>query len=190
MHLIVGLGNPGKEYENTRHNTGFRVIDRLIKELRLRSSKSLCRAFINEGSIDGQKVIFAKPQMFMNLSGESVLELAKWFKLEAKQLIVIYDDLDLELGALRIKTKGNSGGHKGMESIIQRMGTSEFPRIRIGIGRPDRLIEESDAADYVLSKIPKKEIDAMDGAEEAAAEAAVAIVKDGIEAAMNKYNAP
>jgi PTH1 family peptidyl-tRNA hydrolase len=190
MYLVVGLGNPGKEYEQTRHNTGFRVIDRLSKDLGIPVSKGLCRALIGQGNIDDHKIILAKPQTFMNLSGDSVLELVRWFKIEMDHLVVIYDDLDLETGQLRIRPKGNSGGHKGMESVINRLGTTEFARIRIGIGRPNQLFTEKSASDYVLSPVPGEERETVDRAILGAAEAVEMIIKSGPEAAMNKYNTP
>ncbi len=187
MFLVVGLGNPGKQYELSRHNIGFRVIDRLSKDLNIPVSKSQSQALIGQGTLDGHKIFLAKPQTFMNLSGDSVQELAKWYKIDAGHLIVIYDDLDLEVGQIRIRLKGNSGGHKGVESIISGIGTTEFQRIRIGIGTPTRNVEE-DASDYVLAKIPAKESDTIDQAILAAAEAVPVIIKSGPEEAMNKYN--
>ncbi len=187
MFLVVGLGNPGKQYELTRHNIGFRVIDRLSKDLNIPVSKSQSQALIGQGTLDGHKIFLVKPQTFMNLSGDSVQELAKWYKIDIGHLIVIFDDLDIEVGQLRIRSKGNSGGHKGVESIINRIGTTEFLRIRIGIGSPSRNIEE-DASDYVLANIPAKESEILDQAILAASEAVPIIINSGPEAAMNKYN--
>ena len=188
MYLVVGLGNPGKEYESTRHNIGFRVIDRLSADLNIKVSKGLCQAITGQGDSAGHKLILAKPQTFMNLSGDSVFELVKWFKIEKDKLIVIYDDLDLDVGALRIRPKGNSGGHKGVDSTIKRLGTTEFIRIRIGIGRPDRTLMKDENPDYVLSRIPKEEVEAIDHAILSAAEAVPLIMKESLETAMNKYN--
>lgn len=188
MYLVVGLGNPGKEYELSRHNIGFRVIDRLSKDLNTPVSKGLCRAIIGQAESSSHKIILAKPQTFMNLSGDSVLDLVRWFKIGTDHLIVVNDDLDLNVGQLRIRPKGNSGGHKGVESIISRLGTAEFIRIRIGIGRPDEIIEEKNASDYVLADIPGKDREAIDQAVLSAAEAVTMIVGSGLEAAMNKYN--
>jgi PTH1 family peptidyl-tRNA hydrolase len=187
MFLVVGLGNPGKQYDLSRHNIGFRVIDRLSKDLDIPVSKSKSQALIGQGTLDGHKIFLAKPQTFMNLSGDSVRELAKWYKIDTGHLIVIYDDLDLDVGQIRIRSKGNSGGHKGVESIISGIGTTEFLRIRIGIGTPARNIE-ADASDYVLANIPGKESEAIDRAILAAAEAVPVIINSGPEAAMNKYN--
>ena len=188
MYLIVGLGNPGKDYELTRHNIGFRVIDRISKDLNIVVSKGQCQALIGQGTIGDHKMILAKPQTFMNLSGNSVWELVNWFKIDLSHLIIIYDDLDLNVGQLRIRPKGNSGGHKGVESIINRLGTTEFVRVRIGIGKPNEIILEENGSDYVLSKIPKSEKEAIDLAILSAAEAVTVIINEGLEAAMNKYN--
>jgi len=187
MYLVVGLGNPGKEYEFSRHNTGFRTLDRLSKNLGTGISKGLCQATTGQAAVAGKKVILAKPQTFMNLSGDSVLELLQWFKIKNDHLIVIYDDLDLDAGKLRIRAKGNSGGHKGVESIIQKLGTSEFIRIRIGIGKPAVNLQ-GDTSEYVLSKVPKEESEIIDRAILSAAEAAAEIMENGLESAMNKYN--
>ena len=188
MYLVVGLGNPGKEYELTRHNIGFRVIDRISKDMNIPVSKGQCQALIGQGPIDGHKIILTKPQTFMNLSGGSVLELMNWYKIETSHLILIYDDLDLDAGQLRIRPKGNSGGHKGVESVINRLQTTEFARVRIGIGKPDQIIEGEIGSDYVLSRIPKSEQEAVDKAILSAAEAVPLIITEGLEAAMNKYN--
>jgi PTH1 family peptidyl-tRNA hydrolase len=188
MYLVVGLGNPGKEYELTRHNIGFRVIDRISSDLKIKVSKGQCQAITGQGNASGHKLILAKPQTFMNLSGDSVSELARWFKIEKDHLMVIYDDLDLDIGIIRIRPKGNSGGHKGVESIITKLGTTEFTRIRIGIGRQDKTSLKEDSSGYVLSRIPKEEQEAIDQAILSAAEAAPLIIKEGLEAAMNKYN--
>jgi len=187
MYLVVGLGNPGKEYESARHNIGFRVIDRISGDLKIKISKGQCQAIIGIGENAGHRIILAKPQTFMNLSGDSVSDLVKWYKIEKDHLIVVYDDLDLDIGTLRIRPKGNSGGHKGVESIISRLGTTEFIRIRIGIGKPSGNLEEDTSA-YVLSKVPKEESEAIDQAILSAAEAVPLIMKESLEAAMNKYN--
>lgn len=185
MYLIIGLGNPGEQYGSTRHNIGFRFIDRLSKDLSIEISKGQCRALIGQGTLGGHKIILAKPQTFMNLSGDSVRELAQWYKIEHDHVIVAYDDLDLEVGQLRIRSKGNSGGHHGVESIMNCLGTTEFIRIRIGIGRGSI---GGDNSGYVLSNIPAKELEAIDQAIVAAAEAVPVIVEQGLSKAMNKYN--
>jgi PTH1 family peptidyl-tRNA hydrolase len=188
MYLVVGLGNPGRQYELTRHNIGYRVIDRILKDLNIDHPKSQCQADIHQGMIGSHKIILAKPQTFMNLSGDSVIELVKWFKIEKDHLIVISDDLDLEKGQLRVRPKGNSGGHKGLESIISRFGNSEFIRVRIGIGRPAGNLAQADTSDYVLENIPSNEIEVIDGAILSASEAVQTIINEGLEAAMNKFN--
>lgn len=186
MYLIAGLGNPGKEYEFARHNIGFRVIDRLSKDSGISVSKGLCLAVIGQGQIGKNKVVLAKPQTYMNLSGNSVLELVRWFKVDRDRIIVIHDDLDLDIGRLRIRAKGNSGGHKGIESIIASLGTGEFIRIRIGIGRESI---GGDNSKYVLSNFAKEQQESVDNSVVLAAEAAAEVIENGPDTAMNKYNA-
>lgn len=185
MYLIVGLGNPGKVYENTRHNIGFRVIDDIARSLKIAISKSQCKALIGQGTNNNTKVILAKPQTFMNLSGESVLELKNWYKIEQNKIIVIHDDLDLDPGVIKIRTKGTSGGHNGIESLIKSLGTSEFTRIKVGIGRDNA---GGDNAKYVLDKFPKSDLPIIEEAISIASEAVLSVIKDGPDAAMNKYN--
>ncbi|MFC1767737.1 aminoacyl-tRNA hydrolase [Candidatus Margulisiibacteriota bacterium] len=185
MHLIVGLGNPGKKYEDTRHNVGFKVIDRLSKDLDIPVLKEKCGALMGQGQIGGDKVMLAKPQTFMNLSGTSVTSLMQWFKFDPEKLILIYDDLDLDVGDLRIRPKGNSGGHKGVESVVSSVKITGFARVRIGIGRTG---VDGDSADYVLSPVPKKEHEEIDLAIVRAADAVQMIISGGIEEAMNKFN--
>ena len=185
MYLIVGLGNPGPEYENTRHNLGFRVINELASRLGLKSLKSKHQSFIGEGAIAGHRVLLAEPQTFMNNSGLAVRELLSWYKIDVKKLIVIYDDVDLEVGQIRVREKGSAGGHHGIESIIAHVGTSEFARVRIGISREGLT---GDVADYVLQNIPPSQREPLEAAVVTAAEAAAAIIADGLAAAMNKFN--
>jgi peptidyl-tRNA hydrolase, PTH1 family len=185
MYLIVGLGNPGREYENTRHNLGFQAVDRLAKDLGISVSKDICNSLTGQAQWEGHRVVLAKPQTFMNLSGDSVAELVKWFKIEEGHLIVIHDDLDIEPGKLKVRPHGNSAGHNGVESVIQRMKTTEFIRIRIGIGRATLA---DDNAKYVLAHIPAGEKDMLQSSVNSAAEAALTIVKSGIDAAMNSFN--
>jgi peptidyl-tRNA hydrolase, PTH1 family len=184
MHLIVGLGNPGQRYEETRHNIGFKVIDRLAHDLNIDISRNHCQALIGQTIYEGHKLILAKPQTFMNLSGNSVADLVQWYKIDKKHLIVIHDDLDIETGRLKIKEKGNSAGHNGVESIIQRV-SPDFIRIRIGIGR--RSIG-GDNATYVLEEFHPAEQSTMAGIVATSADAALKIVKDGAEVAMNQFN--
>jgi PTH1 family peptidyl-tRNA hydrolase len=185
MFLVVGLGNPGPEYAATRHNLGFKVIEELAVRQGLKSLKEKHQALIGEAVLDGHKVILAQPQTFMNNSGTSVQALLSWHKIEPRKLIVIYDDVDLEIGQLRLREKGNAGGHHGVESIIAQVGTTEFARVRIGIGRASL---SGDVADHVLQRIPPAEREELTTAVQAAAEAVEAIVRDGLPAAMNKYN--
>ncbi|MCL2837666.1 MAG: aminoacyl-tRNA hydrolase [Oscillospiraceae bacterium] len=196
MHLIIGLGNPGTKYVNTRHNIGFDIVDFLAQSeaapkksgifSRNKSDfKSKHRAQVCESRIAGKKVILAKPQTFMNLSGESVAALAKFYKIENENIIVIYDDIDLPLGKLRLRPGGGSGGHNGIKSIISHIG-EDFSRVRIGIGADKH--ENFDTADYVLGKFTKKETEILIQTAKTATEAIEAIVKSGINAAMNAYN--
>jgi peptidyl-tRNA hydrolase, PTH1 family len=185
MHLIIGLGNPGKEYENTRHNIGFKAIDELSKDLNISFSKDQYKARIGLGEWSGDKIILAKPQTFMNLSGESVGELARWHKIPASNIIIIYDDMDIPVGDIRVRSSGADGGHNGMRSIISHLNTKDFPRIRIGIGRPSA---GDDPSEYVLSKFTKDEARMCEGSLMSARDAAKMIVTDGIDAAMNEFN--
>ena len=185
MYLIVGLGNPGREYEHTRHNAGFDAIDVLAGKLGADVKEKKHKGLCGKGMIAGEKVILLKPQTFMNLSGESVRAAADFYKIDAEHMIVLYDDIDLDVGKLRVRAKGSAGGHNGIKNIIAHMGTQEFPRVRIGVGaKPDRM----DLADYVLGRFSQVERPVMEGAFEEAAEAAIAVVEDGIDAAMNRFN--
>ncbi|HIX23947.1 MAG TPA: aminoacyl-tRNA hydrolase [Candidatus Lachnoclostridium avicola] len=185
MYLIVGLGNPGREYEHTRHNAGFDAIDVLAGKLGADVKEKKHKGLCGKGMIAGEKVILLKPQTFMNLSGESVRAAADFYKIDAEHMIVLYDDIDLDVGKLRVRAKGSAGGHNGIKNIIAHMGTQEFPRVRIGVGaKPDRM----DLADYVLGRFSQVERPVMEDAFEEAAEAAIAVVEDGIDAAMNRFN--
>lgn len=185
MFLVVGLGNPGKEYENTRHNLGFKVIDELASRLRISSFKSKHQSFLAEGEISDHKVILAQPQTFMNNSGLAVKGVLSWHKIDLAKLIVIYDDVDLEVGQIRIREGGSAGGHHGVESIIASLGTADFKRVRLGISRESLT---SDVSEYVLQQIPSTQRELLDSAIISAAEAVEAIVSSGIAAAMNKFN--
>ncbi len=185
MYLIVGLGNPGKEYENTRHNLGFRVVDSLLNDLHISSLKSKHDSLLAQAEIDGHKLLIAKPQTFMNNSGIAVGQILNWYKINPEKLILIYDDVDLEVGQLRLREKGGTGGHNGVESVIQHVGTTEFPRVRVGIGRDDLL---SDISDYVLTQIPDGQTQVLNEAVIKAAEAVKLIVSHGINHAMNQFN--
>ncbi len=185
LTVIVGLGNPGKKYENTRHNVGFSAIDVLSAKFGIKVNRLKHKALTGDGIIKGERVILVKPQTFMNLSGESIYEIAEWYRLPMENLIVIYDDVDLPVGTIRIRPKGSSGTHNGMRSVIYQLRSDEFPRIRIGIGKAP---EEWDLADYVLSKFNAEERAEVAKSIERAAEASAAIIHSGVEAAMNLYN--
>ena len=185
MYIVVGLGNPGKQYENTRHNVGFNVIDLLAKSNNIEVNKIKHKAIIGEGRIATEKVILVKPQTYMNLSGQTVVDIFQFYKVEPENIIVIYDDIDLETGKIRIRKKGSAGTHNGMRSIIQLLGLDNFPRIRVGVSRPEN---GQDLASFVLSKFRNEELDAIDDSLEKAALAVEAIVKEGIDKSMNKYN--
>ncbi len=173
MYLIVGLGNPGPEYENTRHNLGFRVVSELASRLGLPAFKDKHHSFLAEGKISDHKVILAQPQTFMNNSGPAVAGLLAWYKIEPAKLIVIYDDVDLEIGVIRSREKGGAGGHHGLESVIGSIGTSEFARVRVGIGRESLT---GDVSDYVLQKIPPAQRETLEAAIMSAADAVEAFV--------------
>ena len=184
MYIIVGLGNPGRRYEHTRHNIGFITVDYLAEKHGIRINKIKHKALVGEGMISGQKVLLVKPQTYMNLSGQSVREILSFYKPEIANLIVVYDDVDLPMGRLRIRPSGSSGTHNGMRSIIYDIQRDDFPRLRIGIGgeRKMRL------ADYVTGGFGKEERKLMEGSVLRAVSALESILDNGIERAMNEYN--
>lgn len=186
MYIIAGLGNPSKEYEGTRHNAGFQVIDRIAEKYNISVDAQKHRALIGKGMIAGQKVILAKPQTFMNLSGESIRSLLDYYKIdEENELIVIYDDISLEPGQIRIRAKGSAGGHNGIKNIIQHLGGQVFPRIKVGVGeKPPKM----DLADYVLGHFSKEEKEQMDEGYEHAIHALELMLMGEISEAMNEYN--
>jgi PTH1 family peptidyl-tRNA hydrolase len=183
--LIVGLGNPGREYRENRHNIGFMLIDRLAVELNVRFTRLQSKALVATANYYECKIILAKPQTFMNLSGQSVQGLIRFYKLPLTNLLVAHDDLDLPPGTIRIRPDGGSAGQKGMESIIERLGTDEFPRFRLGIGRPPGRME---APDYVLQDFPADEMTVISETLNLAVEAALTFVNEGLDAAMNRFN--
>lgn len=184
--LVVGLGNPGREYQDTRHNIGFRCADALVRAHGLSyNAKKRSKAIVAEGAIAGRRVLVAKPQTFMNLSGSSVQGLAAFYRIPPEHILVIFDDLDLPTATLRIRPKGGSGGHGGMTDIIRRLGTQDFPRVRFGIGRPPGRM---DPAAYVLQRFSAGEEPAIAGAVSRAVAAVESWLRDGIEAAMNQFN--
>lgn len=185
MYLIVGLGNPGREYDKTRHNAGFDTLDVLADMLNTSAEEKKFKGLYGRGLIGGEKVILLKPQTFMNLSGESVREAADFYKIDPEHIIVIYDDISLEPGQLRIRRKGSAGGHNGIKNIIAHLGTQEFPRIKVGVGDKPKGM---DLADYVLGHFSKEDQAKMDEAFKDAADAAEMILDKGMDAAMNHYN--
>lgn len=184
MYIIVGLGNPGKQYEQTRHNMGFITIDRLAQKHDIRVTKLKCKALVGEGYLGGKKVMLAKPQTYMNLSGQSVRELMNYYKEDIKRLVVVYDDIDLKPGAIRIRAKGSAGTHNGMRSIIYDLKDDGFPRIRLGIGTNSQTPLEK----YVLGGFTKEEKPLLEDAVDRAVSALERWVDEGIDAVMNAYN--
>ena len=186
MYLIAGLGNPGKQYEATRHNMGFDTVDCLVEKHNIPQGGVKFNAMYGKGIIGGEKAILMKPLSYMNLSGGPIQEMSSYFKIDPEtELIVIYDDIDLEPGQLRIRKKGSAGGHNGIKSIIAHLGTQEFPRVRVGVGeKPPRM----DLADYVLGHFSQEEKKIMESAVKEAAEAVIEAVTEGIEHAMNDHN--
>ena len=185
MYIIVGLGNPGKEYAHTRHNVGFETIDILADRMGIEVEEKKHKGLCGKGILAGQKVILLKPQTYMNLSGESVRAAADFYKVDPEDILVIYDDISLEPGQLRLRGKGSAGGHNGIKNIIAHLGTQEFPRVRIGVGeKPARM----DLADYVLGHFPKEEAETMTTAFKDGAAAVVDMMTEGVEAAMNHFN--
>ena len=184
MFVIAGLGNPVRKYENTRHNMGFLAVDRLAEKHGIKVSKIKHKALIGDGIISGQRVLLVKPQTYMNLSGESLREVMNYYNVDIQNLIVIYDDLDLEIGALRIRKKGSAGSHNGMKSVVNQLQSQDFPRIRIGIGKSGGL----DWKDFVTGKRGRQEGDTLAETSARAADAAECILDKGIDRAMNEYN--
>lgn len=186
MFIIAGLGNPGKRYENTRHNVGFDAIDELVDRYRIPGSGVSHKAMVGKGIMEGQKVLLAKPLTYMNLSGEAIRGLVDYYKIDPEtELLVIYDDISLEPGNIRIRKKGSAGGHNGIKSIIAQLGTQNFQRIRIGVGEKPK---NWDLADYVLGTFGKEDRPLVEEALGNAAEAAAMIVQGKIDEAMNRFN--
>ncbi len=186
MKIIVGLGNPGKKYEITRHNIGFLFIDHLASINGIKVDKIKFKGLYGQGVINGEKVILLKPQTYMNLSGESVEQAVSFFKCTPKDVIIVYDDVALSFGSLRIRQKGSDGGHNGIKSIILNLNTDEFPRIKVGIGAPPH--KEYDLADYVLSNFTRDEQKIMPDIFKKCEQACGYMLKDDIQQAMNKCN--
>ena len=186
MHIITGLGNPGLEYRNTRHNAGFQTLDILAEELHIRVTRHGMSGLYGDGIRNGERVILLKPQTYMNLSGNCVQKVLHFYKVSPENLIVIYDDIDLPVGSLRIRASGSAGTHNGMRSVVDTIGTDQFPRIRIGVGRSSR--ERDDLKDYVLGKPGQEESVLLETAFRNAAEAAVMILDGKLEGAQALFN--
>ena len=184
--LIVGLGNPGKDYARTRHNCGFRAIDLLAQSLGCKIDKGKFQGLYGQTTYKGKKLFLLKPQTYMNLSGRSVLQLSSYYSIPPQRIIVLFDDISLDPGRLRIRADGSAGGHNGIKSIIQELGSQEFPRVKIGVGAKPH--PEQDLADWVLSTFSATEEKALSAALPHAAEAALCILEKGIAEAANRYN--
>ena len=185
MYLIVGLGNPEAEYARTRHNMGVDVVNELADKYKIAISREKFDGLYGTGEIENEKVILLKPQTYMNLSGNSVKEVVDFYKIEKEKILVIYDDMDIDPGKIKIRKKGSSGGHNGIKSIIQMIGTEDFTRIRVGIGRP---MHKGDEINYVIGAIPEVELKKLEEGTEKAQKAVDEILKNGVDSAMNKYN--
>ena len=184
--LIVGLGNPGKQYENTRHNCGFRAIDLLAEQLGCKIDKGKFQGLYGQITHNGCKLFLLKPQTFMNLSGKSVLQLSAYYNIPPQRIVVMFDEISLPPGRLRVRGDGSAGGHNGIKSIIQELGSQDFPRVKIGVGAKPH--EQQDLADWVLSGFTAQEEKALSPALKAATEAALCIVENGIPQTANRYN--
>ncbi len=185
MYLIVGLGNPESDYSKTRHNMGFNVINKISEEYQIEVNKSKFKGLVGNGIINGEKVILLKPQTFMNLSGESVIEAMNFYKITENELIVIYDDIDIEPGNIRIRRNGSAGTHNGMRSIVEHLKTENFARVRVGIGKPSGHL---DMITHVIGHIPEEEVKMLDEGVKTAKDAVLEIIKNSIDSAMNKFN--
>lgn len=185
VYLVAGLGNPGREYQGNRHNIGFMLANRLAERLGVTFSRLQSNALVTKAGYQGKRLILAKPQTYMNLSGQAVSALVHFFKLPLENVIIAYDDVDLPLGTLRMRPSGGSAGHKGMQSIIEALGTQDFPRLRVGIGRP---AGRMDAADYVLQDFSKEEMEILPEVLDRAVKATLTFIAEGVETAMNQYN--
>ena len=186
MYIIAGLGNPGKKYEHTRHNVGFDVMDVLAEKYNIRMDEKKYKAICGKGMIGSEKVVLVKPQTFMNLSGESIAEAVNFYKVDpASELLVIFDDISLAPGRIRIRKKGSAGGHNGMKNIILHLGSQEFTRIRVGVGQKPK---NMDLADYVLSRFGSDEQSVMNEGFDRACEAVAVALAEGTPAAMNRFN--
>lgn len=186
MYLIVGLGNPEEDYSGTRHNMGFNAINKISKELNIEVNKKKFNGLYGSGNFNGEKIILLKPQTYMNLSGESIQKFVNFYKISLENMIVIYDDIDLNPGVVKVRKKGGPGTHNGMKSVVQNISSIEFPRVRIGIGKP---ANKGDLINYVIGYVPEEEKQILDKGAEIAKDAVLEILRSGIDNAMNKINA-
>jgi len=184
MYLLAGLGNPGREYDMTRHNIGFEVIDYMADKYKIKVKKLKFKSLYQKAEIEGFEVLLLKPQTYMNLSGESIRDAAEFYKIPTENIIVISDDVNLDEGRIRIRKGGSAGGHNGLKSIIYQLNSDNFVRIRVGVGKK----ENEELADFVLSRFTKEQIPILEKAIINAASSAVEIMKNGVESAMNKFN--
>ena len=185
MFLIAGLGNPEEDYSNTRHNMGFDTINKLAKQYKIEVNKNKFKGLYGIGNIENQKVVLLKPQTFMNLSGESIKEAIDFYKIQKENIIIIYDDMDVKPGTIKIRKIGGPGSHNGMKSVIQNIKDKEFTRIRIGIGKPEN---KSDMIKYVIGNVSESDKKILDEAATIAKDAVIEILENGVDKAMNKYN--
>lgn len=185
MYVVVGLGNPGKDYTNTRHNIGFNTVDLIARRNNINLNKIKFQSIYGEGNISGEKVLLVKPQTYMNNSGITVRDISKYYKVSIENIIVVVDDIDIDFSSVKIRAKGSAGSHNGLKSIISYMQGEDFPRVKVGIGKKH---VNQDLADFVLSRFSRDEQIDIDISFTTAAEAVESIIKDGIDTAMNKYN--
>ena len=185
MYLIVGLGNPEEDYSKTRHNMGFNTINKIAKKYNIDITKKKFDGLYADLNIENEKVVLLKPQTYMNLSGKSIIQAVQFFKIPIQNIIIIYDDIDVNPGEIKIRKKGGPGNHNGMKSVIQELQTEEFNRIRVGIGQPEF---KDDMINYVIGSIPEEQIKLLDEGTTKASEAVIEILKNGIDIAMNKFN--
>ena len=185
MFLIAGLGNPEEDYSNTRHNMGFDTINKLAKQYKIEVNKNKFKGLYGIGNIENQKVVLLKPQTFMNLSGESIKEAIDFYKIQKENIIIIYDDMDVSVGSIKIRKKGGPGTHNGAKSVVHELVSEDFPRIRVGIGKP---ADEYDAIDYVIGKLDEEKYKALEAGINRAADATIYYIEYGIDNAMNRLN--
>lgn len=185
MYLIVGLGNPEPEYSKTRHNMGFDAVNKISKEFEISVSKEKFEGLFGTGTVNGEKVILLKPQTYMNLSGKCIKRYIDFYKIDLSNVLVIYDDMDVEKGTIKVRKMGGPGTHNGMKSVVSELQSEEFPRVRVGIGRTD---EPYEMIDYVIKPVSDEEYKLLDKGTEKAKEAVIEYIENGIDSAMNKYN--